>query len=94
MEPNGLIPLQLVFGTIRNNPTKTQTKPTQAKCFQAIKVARSDMETINEENLMKVALQSKLISVTSYLMCSGNKVRLYRESIRTCNVLYKTKKVP
>lgn len=93
MGPNGLVPSLLVFITVLDFPTPSQTKPTQAEGFEALRIAISEMETIATQNQIKISIPRKLPSAEHCSIHYRDKVRVYIESTTTWIVLYEVKNV-
>ena len=93
MGPNGLVPSLLVFGALPSFPAPATNHPNQEERFQALRLARQEMETIVAQTRIKTALRSKLPPATKYLIKPGDDVRVYRERSKRWNGPFKVTKV-
>lgn len=79
MVANGLLPTLLVFGIFPKFSGLTRTNVNRKEIFDALKLARDEMEIIVAESRLKRALLSKLPEATKYLILPGDLVRVFRE---------------
>lgn len=77
MGPNGLVSLLLVFGVLPYYPSSTKHSQDRFERFDALKIARAEMETIVREKRILKALKSKLPPITKYLIKPGDQARVY-----------------
>lgn len=74
MRQNAVIRSLMVFGTMTTFSSPSKTKPTQTEDFEALRLARSEMETITTEHRFKLTHRSKLPPPTYYVIYLENKL--------------------
>lgn len=79
VDPNGLVPSLLVFGTLPRVPCLNSNLQGQRERMKAISTARREMATIVAELRIQEALRSNVPPATDYTLKPGDHVRVYRE---------------
>ena len=79
--PEGLTPILLVFGTIPKLPLGNieHLCPYQRTRFQAMEIAKKDMEEIVAEQRLSLASKTRVKPMDVFGVCPGSKVLVYRE---------------
>lgn len=77
MGRNGLVPSLLVYEALPSFLGISKTTMNQKEQFEALKTARSEMETIVAESRITRALQSKLPPASIYLILPGDLERIF-----------------
>lgn len=77
MGTNKLVPSLMVFEIIPYFPSTSGAHPAKVDQIRALKLARTEVDTIMAENSIKTALKNYHPSSTHYLLKHGNKVPVY-----------------